>query len=103
MNIEEKDEKEYKINEQLTEENTKRLLRLLEDYKYIFVKNKNELGKCGIVKHRIDTGDAKPIKQEVYRASGEERKLIEEEVKKMLEKGVIEKSMSPWASPIVLV
>ena len=67
------------------------------------MKDKNELGKCGIVKHRIDTGDTKPIKQRAYRASGENKKLIEEEVKKMLEKGVIEKSTSPWASPIVIV
>src|ERR1043165_3421461 len=98
-----KNKKEYQINEQITGEQRKRLLRLLEDYKDIFVKDKNELGKCEIVKHRIDTGDAKPIKQEKYRASGKERKLIEEEIKKMLEKGVIKKSMSPWASPIVLV
>src|ERR1043165_460512 len=98
-----KNKKEYQINEQITGEQRKRLLRLLEDYKDIFVKDKNELGKCGIVKHRIDTGDAKPIKQKAHRASGENKKLIEEEVKKMLEKGVIEKSTSPWASPIVIV
>ena len=103
MNMEEKDKNEYRINEKLTEKQRKQLLRLLENYKDIFVKDKNELGKCGIVKHRIDTGDTKPIKQRAYRASGENKKLIEEEVKKMLEKGVIEKSTSPWASPIVIV
>ena len=85
MNTEEKNKKEYQINEQITGEQRKRLLRLLEDYKDIFVKDKNELGKCGIVKHRIDTGDTKPIRQRAYRTSGENKKLIEEKVKKMLE------------------
>jgi hypothetical protein len=67
------------------------------------VKSKNELGKCGIVKHQMDTGDAKPIKQRFYRVSGKDKQIVEEEVKKMLEKGVIRKSKSPWASPIVIV
>ena len=79
MNTEEKDKNEYRINEKLMEKQRKQLLRLLENYKDIFVKDKNELGKCGIVKHRIDTGDTKPIKQRAYRASGENKKLIEEE------------------------
>ena len=67
------------------------------------MKNKNELGKCGIVKHKIDTGNTRPIKQRAYRVSGENKKIIEDEVRKMLEKGVIEKSTSLWASPVVIV
>ena len=87
----------------MTEQQKKQLGKILEKYKDIFVTKKSELGKCGIVKHRIDTGDAKPIKQRAYRASGKDKELIQEEIKKMLEKGVIEKSTSPWASPIVIV
>ena len=86
MDTKEKDTREYQINGQLTNEQQKQLLRLLEDYRNIFVKDKNKLEKCEIVKHKIDTEDTKPIRQRAYRASGENKKLIEEEVKKNVRK-----------------
>ena len=77
--------------------------QLMKNYEDIFVKSKNELGKTNVVKHKIDTGNAKPIRQRPYRAIGDKKELIKGEVEKMLEKGVIRKSKSPWASPVVLV
>src|SRR5918911_827290 len=99
----EKEKEEYQINTELLEQQKKQLEKLLEKYRNIFVTKKSELGKCGIVKHRIDTGEEKPIRQRAYRASGKDKELIQEEIKKMQEKGVIEKSTSSWASPIVIV
>ena len=52
--------------------------------------------------HRIELiPDAKPSFQQPYRAGPAQRKLEEEEIKKMLDLKVIEPSNSEWAAPIV--
>ena len=48
----------------------------MKKYEDIFVKNKNELGKTNVVKHKIDTGNAKPIRQRPYRVIGDKKELI---------------------------
>ena len=62
-----------------------------------------ELGTTQLVTHSIDTGQHKPIKQQVRRMPFALRKKVEELVEEMLSQEVIEPSGSPWASPIVLV
>ena len=51
-----------------------------------------------LVEHHIDTRDAKPIKQSPPYAN-EEQNLID----KMQKQGIIQKSTSPWSSPLSLV
>ncbi|GFY32406.1 retrovirus-related Pol polyprotein from transposon 17.6 [Trichonephila clavipes] len=41
--------------------------------------------------------------QRAYRVSPTERRIIHEEVQKMLDEGIVQPSESPWSSPIVLV
>ena len=53
--------------------------------------------------HRIDTGNYAPVNGPPYRAGVKEKKVIEEQINEMLDKGVIQPSQSPWASPVVLV
>ncbi|KAJ1208729.1 hypothetical protein NDU88_004112 [Pleurodeles waltl] len=53
--------------------------------------------------HDIAMGDSPPVKNKIYRLSDKVMVSIKEEVSKMLTLGVIEKSSSPWASPVVLV
>ncbi|GFV11980.1 retrovirus-related Pol polyprotein from transposon 297 [Trichonephila clavipes] len=55
------------------------------------------------MKHRIFTGDHAPINQRAYRVSLTERRIIHEEVQKMLDEGIVQPSESPWSSPVVLV
>ncbi|GFT42489.1 transposon Ty3-I Gag-Pol polyprotein [Trichonephila clavipes] len=47
-------------------------------------------------------GDHAPINQRAYRVSPTERRIIHEEVQKMLDEGIVQPSESPWSSPIVL-
>ncbi|GFU10358.1 retrovirus-related Pol polyprotein from transposon 17.6 [Trichonephila clavipes] len=54
------------------------------------------------VKHRIFTGGHAPINQRAYRVSPTERRIIHEEVQKMLDEGIVQPSESPWSSPVVL-
>ena len=56
-----------------------------------------------LVEMEIDTGDAHPINQRPYRLPLRKRQIVDEEIDKMLSEGIIERSASPWASPITLV
>ena len=76
---------------------------LLWSYKDLFAKRKSDRGKTHLVKHTINTGDHKSIKQRPRHMPLAKREAEREEVDKMLQAGVIEPSSSPWASPIVLV
>ena len=54
--------------------------------------------------HHIDlVPEARPQRQQPYRAGPEKRKIIEEHIKELLEADVIEPAQSPWAAPIVIV
>ena len=87
----------------LTEVQQAQLRSLVAEYRDIFALSPEELGRTGLVKHRIDTGDHPPIKQRPYRVSDTQRGIIEEHVTDMLNRGIIQPSVSPWASPIILV
>ena len=55
------------------------------------------------MKHYIDTGNAKPIKQRAYCASHHYCKEIQKQGEELLQNGIIEPSVSLPASPVVLV
>ena len=76
---------------------------LLTSYADVFALDSKELGTTQLVTHLIDTGQHKPIKQQVRRIPFALRKKVEELMEEMLSQEVIEPSGSPWASPIVLV
>ena len=69
-------------------------LRILTD---VFALNDSELGGTDIVSHNIDTGNKLPVKQPPY------REKIAELVMEIQERGIMQLSTSPWASPVVLV
>ncbi|KAK7097274.1 hypothetical protein V1264_004279 [Littorina saxatilis] len=73
----------------------------------VFQKHQDKMtdlpGTCDLVQHvvRIPEGAVVNVKQ--YPLPFESQKVVEEEVKKMLDLDVIEPSISPFSSPIVLV
>jgi predicted aspartyl protease len=77
--------------------------RTLKDYKDICAKSQTEIGRTNVIKHRIITGDAAPIAQPPYRINPKNRDFLKEEIVKMEQNGIIRKSISPWASPVVIV
>lgn len=52
--------------------------------------------------HDIDVGDNKPVKQAPYRASPTRVQALQDELDYMLEKDLIERGWSEWASPVTL-
>ena len=80
-----------------------RLKAFLCEYKDVFATSDHDLGRTGLIKHKIDTGNNAPIKLPPRRLPLHQRAEEEKQVEQMLSRNVIEKSDSPWASPIVLV
>ena len=60
-------------------------------------------GRTHMVEHIIDTGDALPIKQRQYPLSPPMQENLNKELNEMVEKGIVQKSSSPWCSPFLLV
>ena len=60
-------------------------------------------GRTGITEHRINTGAAKPVRLPPYRIPHAYRDIVCEELRQMEKAGIIERSSSEWAAPIVLV
>lgn len=79
------------------------LENFLLQYSDIFVGPDGELGRTDLTAHKIDTGDAKPIKLTPRRLPIFQRDVAECKIESMLQKEVIKPSNSPWASPIVFV
>ena len=75
--------------------------KLFNEYRDVFAFPGDQLGMTSLVQHVIDAGDAMPIKQRQYRASPDVKKEIDLQVEEMLEKGIIQDSVSPWSSPVV--
>ena len=84
-------------------EQQRQIEQLLYGSRSVFSDDKGTLGHTNLVQHEIDTKDSKPIKQAPRRIPQHHREAVDTAVAEMLEKGIIEKSSSPWASPIVLV
>jgi hypothetical protein len=89
--------------ETLTEGQQEELKSLLYEFRDIFMEPGGPLGKTALVQHTIETGEALPIKQAIRRTPHHQQSIVDAEVEKMQEAGVIRQSDSPWSSPIVLV
>ena len=87
----------------LNEEEQSQLKLLLIKYQSVFAKSADDLGFSDRIEHHIDTMGAETIREPVRRLPLAKREIEHEEVRKMLQKGVIEPSISPWSSNIVLV
>ncbi len=87
----------------LTTEQATELRTLLKTYEDIFAENPKKPATTTRVTHRIDTGENRPVHQPPYRKGPEARKIVREEVQRMLQDNIIRPSRSPWAAPVVLV
>jgi len=81
----------------------KGLKQLMYDHKDTFATSSADLGFCDILRHDIDTGDARPFKQSPRRPPLAAKDAEDQILGDMLQTGVIEPSNSIWASPVCLV
>ena len=63
-----------------------------------------ELGKCNLIPMVIKVDETEGVvSRRLYRYSPQKRDIIDEQVKQLLDLGVIEPSESAWRSPLVVV
>ena len=68
-----------------------------------FSKNNEDIGRTKLVKMDIDTGNSPPVSSRPYTLPLKHYEWIQREIESLERAGVITKSMSKWASPIVIV
>ena len=77
--------------------------KLKEDYPEVFSLNNQDIGHTQLVTMHVDTGDSPPICQKPYTLPLKHYSWVQQEIEILEQAGIIKKSLSPWASPIVVV
>ena len=93
-------EQEIKFGKGLTQEQKLDILELLSRYQQL---TSNTPGRTGCISHRVRTTDSAPVRQKPYRTPQAYRDQVMEELDEMERSGIIEKSNSEWAAPLVIV
>ncbi|XP_072043172.1 uncharacterized protein [Amphiura filiformis] len=88
------------INQDLTEEQSLEVKRLLGNYSSVLT---DKPGFTHLGSHDIKLTDSTPVRTKPYPIPYALRDSVKEEIKTMLELDVIEPSTSPYASPLVVV
>ena len=86
------------------EEARDKLETILIEYEDLIMKNKSDIGRCKITKHRIELEpEAVPHRKGARRMSRDIAAKANQVVQNLLALGLIQTCYSPWASGIVMV
>ena len=94
--------KVYLQDKEISGDVHQRFEELHEEYGQAFSKHK-DIGRRKLVKMDIDTGDSPPVSSRPYTLPLKHYEWVQKEMESLECAGIITKSMSPWASPIVIV
>ena len=87
----------------ITEIDKARFRSLCNEFEDIFSNSSEDIGHTPLVTMDIDTGDSPPVCQKPYSLPLKHVEWVQKELEILERAGVIQRSMSPWASPIVIV
>ena len=73
------------------------------EFSDIFSTDSGDIGKTPLLEVEIDTGDSLPVTQKPYTFPLKHTAWIQRELEILEKAGVIVRSVSPWASSIVVV
>ncbi|CAJ0922012.1 unnamed protein product [Ranitomeya imitator] len=92
---------DVEVSASLTEPQRVQLQTTLEPFRVVVFSNRP--GRTELVVHEVDTGNHAPLRRTPYRISDQVQQIMRQEIDEMLQLGVIRRSKSSWASPVVLV
>ena len=97
--------RKVKLKSKPVEEDTaQRFEELCDRFPEIFLKSSEDIGKTNLVTMDTDTRDhPPPICQKPYTVALKHYEWVQKEVEQLERTGIITRSVSPWASPIVIV
>ena len=87
----------------ISEEHQNAFKELCIEFKDIFLVDSGDIGKTPLVEMEIDTGDSPPVTQKPYTLPLKHAERVQKELEILEKAGVIVRSVSPGASPIVVV
>ena len=87
----------------MTVDQQRDVAQLLCKYASVFSESDSDIGRTGIIKHKIPTGATQPIKQRPRRVPVHMNEEVDHQIDNMLQEKIIQPSKSPWASAIVMV
>ena len=87
----------------VTEKETKAFKDLCKKYSDVFSENSGDIGIASLIKNYITTGDSPPVCQRPYTLPLKHAEWVKKELNILEAVGIIVRSVSPWASPIVVV
>ena len=79
------------------------LVRVLQKRDKAFSKGEFDLGCCDLIPHEIRLKDSTPVNLPYRRIAPHLVTQVRQQLQDMLDQGIIQKSTSPYASPVVLV
>ena len=80
------------------------LHKLLKTFDSIISKSNKDIGQIDLIEMYIATRlDSAPVAAQPYPLTLKHHDFLEQEIKNLLDTGIIHKSMSLWASPIIAV
>ena len=77
--------------------------QLCKEFEDVFFKDSTDIGKTPLITMDIDTGDSLSICQKPYNLPLKHREWVQKELETLEKTGLTVRSISPWASPIVVV
>ena len=79
------------------------LKQLLDEYRDVFANNDSEVGRTHRTQFRINTSTQVPVAVKLRRTPFSLRSEVDQQIKNMEHRGIIEPSNSPCSAPILLV
>jgi len=95
--------KPFNINPKISKEDQAQLTTILEEYEDIFQLDGRKLGRTKRFKFNVDTSTSRPLRRRQYPHPEKVHDEIKDHIDDLLNRGIIEPSQSPWASPCFLV
>ena len=95
--------KVYLQDADITETQQKAFKDLCTEFNDTFSMDSGDIGKTPLLEVEIDTGVSLPITQKPYTLPLKHTALVQRELEILEKAGFIVRSISPWASPIVVV
>ena len=92
-----------KSSKLLNEKQQTEFQEFLMEFQDVFADSSDKRGRCNYIKHKIDTGNAKPFKIPRRRILRQYRETAFNLLEDIKNKGVIEPSSSPYPSPPVFI
>ena len=87
----------------ITAETRRQFEEMCNRHPEAFSKNNKDIGRTTLIEMEIDTGDSLPVAQNPYTLPLKHHEWVRKEIETLEKAGVIERSLSPWVSLVIVV